>query len=396
MNSFNVIDSCEYLDLPFGCKAFGLGVSSLMLDQWISTWKSSLNDINAFLVIAGTKTDEVQGISAAGATVAARKYTAIADAELFLEGPSSPKQWPLPPLQAGVSPALISNVCARLLKLQPLVLAIGLRQSPPSDFEILEDPSFGPANCLSTGNAMTTARVERLWQKGFEIGLKLHKPLFLSECVPGGTTTALAVLTGLEINSAHCVSSSVKNPPIALKRKLVKKGLRLGEVGPHTSPQDLLAAVGDPFQAFSTGLLLGARKSRIPVLLGGGSQMIAVLALALSSIDSSLRTAFIKDISIATTSWLVREKISKDHTQSSFFNLIALLGNFFDVNILGLSSGLTFQNSSKQVLKDYELGYIKEGVGLGALLLLAQLHGVSCKELLQECEIAVDQLHQHL
>ncbi len=129
-------------------------------------------------------------------------------------------------------------------------------------------------------------------------------------------------------------------------------------------------------------------------MLGGGSQMIAVLALALSSTDSCLRSTFIEEIAIATTPWLVNEKNSLVQSQSSFVRLIALLGEFFDVNILGLCSGLCFDNSSKKVLKDYELGYIKEGVGVGAFMLLAQIKGISCRQLIKECEIAVDQLNE--
>jgi len=43
-------------------------------------------------------------------------------------------------------------------------------------------------------------------------------------------------------------------------------------------------------------------------------------------------------------------------------------------------------------LKDYELGYVKEGVGAGALALLAQLQGASCEQLLEACDQAMNQL----
>ncbi len=261
MNNFNVIDSTGNSKIPYGCMAFGVDVTSSAVDHWINTWKSLIDEMNVLLVLAGTKTAEVKGISAAGATAEARKYTAIADAELLIKGPSSPKRWPLPPLPAGVSPALISHVCSKLLGLNPVVCAIGLSQFPTCPCLKVEDPSLGPADCLSKGKAMDIKRVEMLWEKGFAMGLKLKKPLMLAECVPGGTSTALAVLTGLGIAAAELVSGSVKNTPISLKKSLVEQGLKRGGIGPHSSPKSVLAAVGDPFQAFAVVLLLGARES---------------------------------------------------------------------------------------------------------------------------------------
>ena len=68
---------------------------------------------------------------------------------------------------------------------------------------------------------------------------------------------------------------------------------------------------------------------------------------------------------------------------------------FFKVSLLCLSSGLNFSNSSKKVLRDYELGFIKEGVGAGAFSLLAQVNGFTCQQLVDQCELAVDQLRNY-
>ena len=53
---------------------------------------------------------------------------------------------------------------------------------------------------------------------------------------------------------------------------------------------------------------------------------------------------------------------------------------------------MRFHSSTHQPLRDYERGYVKEGVGAGALLLLAQLRGCSCAELVLDCEDALEQL----
>ncbi len=395
MNYFKVLDSNDNSLIPLGCKVFGLGLTSSMVDKWLSVWRSSGGDINVVLILAGSKTAEIEGISAAGSTSVSRKYTAVADAELFLKGPKSARDWPLPPLPAGVSPALISYVSSNLLGLNPTVVALGLPQTPSFPCLEVESRLYGPANCLSSGHAMDDARVEKLWQEGLAMGLRSKKPLVLAECVPGGTTTALGVLTGLGISAGEFVSGSLRYPPKQLKQDLVKLGLRRAAIDSNSSPKSLVAAIGDPFQPFAAGLLIGARRSGLPVLLGGGSQMVAVLALAIASIDFPLRASFVEQIAIGTTAWLAEEKVSMSQCQNSLFKLMSEVGKFFDLNIFGLSSGLRFDKSSKKVLQDYEHGYIKEGVGAGGLSLLAQINGISCNTLLKECEVAVEQLQKN-
>ena len=60
-------------------------------------------------ILGFTATGLIPGISAAGAEPEDRKYTAIADAEFLYKGPHPFPTYPLPPLQAGASPALISR-----------------------------------------------------------------------------------------------------------------------------------------------------------------------------------------------------------------------------------------------------------------------------------------------
>ncbi len=381
--------------LPEECRAFGSAASLATLKSWMDTWSISPdNQITSLLVLAGSKTAEIEGISAAGATIESRRYTALADAELLLKGPSMQRIISLPPLNAGVSPALISYVASRLIGVKPLVVCAGLLTPPSFPCLIVDSLLLGPSECLTTGKAMEPNRVEKLWEKGFEMGLSSEKPLLLTECVPGGTTTALAVLTGLGISAWDCIGSSHRMPPKNLKKRLVLKGLKAAGLGKHTSPKQLLAAVGDPFQAFSSGLLLGARQARRQVLLGGGSQMLAVLATCLASVALSVRDDFVKGISIGTTAWLAEELISSSINLAAFPTLIQRLEDFFGVPLLGLASGVHFSTSSQKVLRDYEFGFVKEGVGAGAFLLLAQNNGVSCKKLIDDCEIAVDQLCQ--
>ena len=114
--------------------------------------------------------------------------------------------------------------------------------------------------------------------------------------------------------------------------------------------------------------------------------MLAVLALALNEIEPKLRSKFVENILIGTTSWLVEESLSSSEKRNSFIHLMNQVAKHFKVNILGLASGYKFNDSNQKVLRDYELGYIKEGVGAGALSLLAQIKGLTQKEMIERCE----------
>ena len=384
----------HYVLLSSGVLAFGKGMQEQNIDERVKSWHENITNTAFFLILAGSQTAEIEGISSAGSTPVSRRYTAVADAELLLRGPLLPKRWPLPPLPAGVSPALISYVASRFLKIKPTVISAGLLQSPSFEHVSLESPEIGPARCLSSGNAMDITRVKLLIDSGLKIGKKLKKSLLITECVPGGTSTAFAVLSGLGINVNGLISGSHRNPPSELKTKLVKKGLKAAKLEKNPSSIDLMAAVGDPFQPIAVGLLMGASESDQEVLLGGGCQMLAVLALALNEIEPELRSKFVEKILIGTTSWLVDESLSSSKKRNPFIHLMNNVAKHFKVNIVGLASGYRFNDSNQKVLRDYELGYIKEGVGAGALSLLAQIKGLTQKEMIAMCDTEVSNLFE--
>jgi len=384
----------SFLGLPPGCIAFGAGANLIRVDSWIRIWKQATNNFSSLLVLAGSNTAEVEGISAAGSTSDSRRYTAVADAEFILKGPTGSKCWPLPPLPAGVSPALISYVASCSLGVKPFVLAAGLHQMPPFPHLRLELPSIGPAACLSTGKAMQFERVQSLWDKGFSMGLKLRKPFLLAECVPGGTTTAQAVLEGLGLSIGDLISGSVRIPPTRIKKQLVESGLSAANLDLAPSSLRLLSAVGDPFQCVAAGLLLGAREAGQEVLLGGGCQMLAVLALALNDVKASFRQEFVQGVVLGTTAWLSEEVRFKGQGESSLVRLMNIVGDHFEVSLMGISTGLRFERSRFNVLRDYERGFIKEGVGAGAFALLAQLYGASCEDIVEACEESLEELQR--
>ena len=105
-----------------------------------------------WLLLAATDTAAVPGISAAGATPSSRRRTAAADAELLVLGPAGERPHALPPLPAGVSPALISHVVLRELALAPLVVDLGCPVAPAvAHLRLPGLAGGGPARCLSGG-----------------------------------------------------------------------------------------------------------------------------------------------------------------------------------------------------------------------------------------------------
>ena len=376
---------------PEGCRRVGQLADAADSMAAMQPWVDPDVVPDLLLLLAATRTAEQEGISAAGATAAARRTTALADAELLLKGPLVAPRWPLPTLPAGVSPALLSHAVAARLGLQPQVAAMGLMRQPDFDHVRLESSDLGPADCLSSGAAMPLDRVNHLWRQGEQLGAGLQRPLVLAECVPGGTTTAQAVLTALGFEVGDLISGSARQPPQRLKSALVAQGLQKAGLMEGCSAEAVLAAVGDPFQVVATGLLVGAVRSHQPVLLGGGSQMLAVLALALHALPTLAGASLLRQVLVGTTAWLADEGASAGGI-SPLDRLVDAIGTRFGASLAVLASGVHFDHSAHQALRDYELGYVKEGVGAGALLLLAQLKGISRRVLVHDCDQAMDQL----
>ncbi|MEB3171020.1 MAG: nicotinate-nucleotide--dimethylbenzimidazole phosphoribosyltransferase [Synechococcaceae cyanobacterium] len=367
-------------------------------DRWAAAWPAS----EVLLLLAATDTAAVPGISAAGATPESRRRTAAADAELLERGPQAPPTHALPPLPAGVTPALISHVVLRELGITPLVVNLGCPVAPAVPHLRLPDPAgAGPAHCLSGGSAMEPARVEALLAQGAAWGARPGRPpgapLLIAECVPGGTTTAQAVLTGLGFDVGGLVSGSLPRPAHALKADLVARGLSAAGLlrapaEPHPSvdgarARRVLAALGDPMQPLAAALVLGAVAADRPVLLAGGSQMAAVLALALALAPEDLRPRLAALTAVATTAWVASEP------HSDLPLLLQRVGERWGLEPLGFAASLRFHGPLHPALADYERGYVKEGVGAGGLALLWEISGRSPLALARLCDIDCHHLH---
>lgn len=317
-------------------------------------------------VLGFTATGLIPGISAAGATPHDRQYTAIADAEFLLNGPQRQPTYPLPPLQAGASPVLISRAVIAAQSLPVYLFNAGLPIAPAVP---AIDLGGEPAQCVSTGHALPLATVHQLLTQGLHWGAKLAAEapncyVILAECVVGGTTTALAVLTGLGFAAQGKVNSSHPTCNHTQKWALVEAGLTQAKLDPNCDhdPLAVVAAVGDPMQIVVAGMAIAASRHG-GVMLAGGTQMLAVYALAAALAIARHLEWQPEQIVVGTTPWVVRDR------SADAVGLAKLIGS-----VPLITTRLNLASSRWPQLQAYEQGYVKEGVGAGACAIAAHLY----------------------
>ncbi|TAF04135.1 MAG: TIGR00303 family protein [Nostocales cyanobacterium] len=337
-------------------------------EAWVKRYRGSSPVFTC--VLGFTETCLIPGISAAGLTPEDRKYTACADAEFLYYGAAHQPKYPLPPLTAGASPVLISRAVVTGLNIPVFLFNAGLASIPSVP---LIDLGGTTARCLSTGAAMDIATVKHLLEQGLLWGSQLSANssqgyVILSECVVGGTTTALAILTGLGIDAIGKVNSSHAVCNHAQKLAIVQTGLE--RVHKLTEPLELVAAVGDPMQVVVAGMAIAASR-RCGVLLAGGTQMLAVYAL-LQAIAQAYSLSWQPEaIVVGTTRWVAED------TTGATVDLALSLGNNSKNGVQDtpplIATQLSFANSRYPQLQAYEHGFVKEGVGAGAACIAADL-----------------------
>jgi uncharacterized protein (TIGR00303 family) len=330
--------------------------------QWLNDYRGASP---RFACILGfTATGSIPGISAAGATPKDREYTAIADAEFLALGVSPQVTHPLPVLTAGVSPAFITRAVIESCQVPFVLFNAGLIHQPTVDSI---DLGGQPANCLSSGKALSLATVQHLFQQGLAWGEKLIRDcdyLIIGECVVGGTTTALALLLGLGVPASGKINSSHPICNHAQKQELVELGLQragLLALPGSIDPLTVVAAVGDPMQIVAAGMAISASRKG-GILLAGGTQMLAVYALIRAIASYSSLTVNFGNIVVGTTRWVAEDPTGRT---------IELARSIEGVPLL--ATGLNFATSRYSSWRAYERGYVKEGVGAGGCAIASHL-----------------------
>ena len=312
-------------------------------------------------VTSYTETCEIPGITVAGAEPDLIKLTPPADSEFLQYGfcktidiiPMTPDGKP--------TPALLTRAVLDFANIPKIVINAGSEIYPKMPFVETNLP-FGKN--ISVEPALERSTVELAFDFGKIIGTTLASCtncLVIGESIPGGTTTALAVLKGLGVD-AH-VSSSMPENPQSLKNEVVEKALKRSN---SKEPYDVIANGGDPMIPFVAGMLNTASEIT-NVILAGGTQMAAVIALAKSTGYNE------NSVAIGTTSYIIDDKSA---------NLLEIIKSISDIPVLSINPKL--EDSKFSGLRAYSEGFVKEGVGAGGSMIASMLKtGMDSQKLLE-------------
>lgn len=335
-----------------------------------------------FLCLGSTELSDREGVSAAGSSPALRRLTPAVDAEALVLGrPVSCQALPVSP-QGIVSPVVLTRACLRLLGMTTIVFDCG--SFWPPRIPCLK-VGASPARCVSTGAALPLSVVEGLFQSGLSFGIEYaeeHDFMLLAECVPGGTTTAMGVLAALGYEVGALVSSSLPSGDRDLRTTLIREGMsrvRLNAKNFQQMPLQAVAAFGDPMQPFVAGMAASA-SLRCPVILSGGSQMLAVFALLKQLVGVGAVKADLSALAVATTKWVAFDPLANS------MELARLIGSPF------LAACPDFNHSRQAGLQAYELGNVKEGVGAGGAMAIANICGTSPEKIMAAIDDCYDEM----
>ena len=337
-----------------------------MIKEYFGYFADKLRNKKAtfVLVIATTDVSLIPGITIAGASPEFTHFTPAADAEFLVTGrvysmnsiPVSPTGLP--------SPVVLARAANELLNFPVLVADAGSRVKPRIP---LIDLGGEPGKDIRVG-AVRKEVAEEVLRRSELLGKELSKAtdlLLIGESVPGGTTTAMALLQALGYDALGKTSSASPDNPKDLKVRIVNEALR--NLGNVSSPLEVAAKVSDPMLIAVAGLVNGFRKD---VLLCGGTQMIAAAAL----IKAMYGNEALSRIAIGTTRWVV-----EDPTADA-------LGLAKQVGVRVLSAQLEFSKSRYEGLRMYDKYYVKEGVGAGGLAVTAMANGYDKDVILAKTE----------
>ncbi len=301
-------------------------------------------------VISYTETSEIPGITFAGADKDSIQFTPPADAEYLHYGycktidkiPMTPDGKP--------TPGILTKTALESASISHLTINAGSKITPQLPF-IESGLPFGKN--ISVEDAMSDSIVSRAVEYGQILGRSLASLtdcLMIGECIPGGTTTALALLKALDFDAK--VSSSIPDNPVELKNQIVSSALERID---SEHPYSIVAKIGDPMIPFVAGMLCSA-SSVSKVMLAGGTQMAAVLAFASKIGFNEENTA------IGTTSYITNDKSA---------NFSELVQDIADIPIISVDPGM--KNSKFSGLKAFSEGFAKEGVGAGGSIISSMI-----------------------
>jgi len=298
------------------------------------------------LVLVGgtTETARIDGISAAGADPELMAQTPAVDLELLEYGESAGRSVPVSP-SGCPTPAVVTRAVRELLGFDVLGVDAGLASEAR-----VPTVDLGGAIGADIREPQVVPSAADIVAAGKRVGRNLGEDVLIGESIPGGTTTAMGVLSVLGERAS--VSSSLPDNPTALKERVVAEGLEASGLGPGAAagePIRAVEAMGDPVLAGVLGLTVGAVESGTDVTLAGGTQLAAAAALVRHAGSDA-------PLSLSTTTFVAADE------SAAIRSLAAELALDLTVTDPG------FDRRDHPALAGYVAGEAKEGVGMGGAL----------------------------
>ena len=326
-----------------------------------------------FLLAASvTKTCEIEGITQVGIP-GKIPLTPTLDAEFI----TTQKLFSMPEIAetpSGVpTPALITRAVENLNPFSAIeILDLGLEIKPEQTQ--LHNFDISSSDSIAAG---ANINAKEIFRKGMTFGKEYELKgsyLILGESTPSGTTTATASALALGYDCANDFSSSFLNSPDSIKNTTINAALSL--INDDMNNFEKLSLVSDNMLIFCAGFLLESSR-RFHVVLAGGTQMAACLLIADSLREDVLMRLKSENITLATTGWVANDE------NSDIKRILSLLS----YTPHAIYTDFSFSNAEIPVLKKYDEGEAKEGVGAGACLAYANANSLTNEAVLNEIEL---------
>ncbi|WP_434637196.1 nicotinate-nucleotide--dimethylbenzimidazole phosphoribosyltransferase [Sulfurimonas sp. NW7] len=273
------------------------------------------------------------------------------------------------------TPALITHAVHNLTPFSTIeILDLGLVSQPKNC--ITHHFGIHPSEAIDKGAGINAKEV---FAKGMQFGKSYELKgnyLILGESTPAGTTTATASALALGFDCADDFSSSFLHVPDDIKTQTINKALSL--LDNDMNNFEKLGIVSDNMLLFCAGFLLEASK-RFQIVLAGGTQMAACLLIADKLKEDVLMRVKHDNITLATTQWVAQDKNSD----------IAHILEQLSYAPHAVYTTFSFANTQIPILKKYDEGEAKEGVGAGASLTYAVQSNIQNQELLEQIEYLI-------
>ena len=313
--------------------------------------------IKLIIVFGGsTLTSTIPGISIAGPSPQATLWTPTLDLEYLIGGsPVSLYTVPVSP-QGLPTPAVVTRALAPATGISILAVDSGLFHG--ARVPAVKLPSARPGGRIDSGPALSGGAAESIFREARTLASNIGRGLrgasvALGETIPGGTTTAAAIMEALGLPGVEWVSSSGRDNPKGIKARVA--GRAAERARRSCGEGDVFCVVeeaGDPVHIAVAGAAAGFMDEGVNVFLAGGTQMGAVLAV-LKELGFK-----VGGLTVATTRWVL------DDPTSDLESMVRSLGASLIVSTVSFAD-------APGGLRMYEEGYVKEGVAAGASLAAA-------------------------